>query len=118
MESVGQRIRAARVTLGVSQAVLADLLQVSAAAVSAWELDRSLPEASKLIAMRELFHISLDYLLCGAEIGLAAAVSEPAARYVSESRQLEAAIVDQLREMTPRRLRGLLAFLTSEDPCR
>ena len=38
-------------------------LEVSRQSVSKWEADKTMPEISKLIAISELFQVSLDYLL-------------------------------------------------------
>ena len=46
-----------------SQEQLAEYLEVSRQSVSKWEADKTMPEISKLIAISELFQVSLDYLL-------------------------------------------------------
>ncbi len=48
---------------GMSQEQLADKLGITRQSVSKWEAGSSVPEISKLIAMSELFKVSLDYLL-------------------------------------------------------
>lgn len=48
---------------GLSQEQLAEYLEVSRQSVSKWEADKTMPEISKLIAISELFQVSLDYLL-------------------------------------------------------
>ena len=48
---------------GYSQETLAGILNVSRQAVSKWELGTTLPETDKIIAMGELFGVSLDSLL-------------------------------------------------------
>ena len=48
---------------GYSQEQLAEYLEVSRQSVSKWEADKTMPEISKLIAISQLFHVSLDYLL-------------------------------------------------------
>lgn len=47
-EKVGQRIATLRRTKGLSQEQLAELLHVSAQAVSKWETGKSLPETATL----------------------------------------------------------------------
>ena len=47
----------------LSQAAFAEQLQVSRQTVSKWELGNSYPEIDKLIAISDLFHVSIDYLL-------------------------------------------------------
>ena len=46
-----------------SQETLAGLLNVSRQAISKWELGTTLPETDKLIAIGELFGVSIDSLL-------------------------------------------------------
>lgn len=48
---------------GMSQEQLADRLGITRQSVSKWEAGSSVPEISKLIALSELFKVSLDYLL-------------------------------------------------------
>jgi len=52
-----------RTQSGYSQEALAERLNVSRQAVSKWETGPTLPETDKLIAMSELFHVSIDSLL-------------------------------------------------------
>lgn len=49
--------------MGMSQEQLADRLGITRQSVSKWEAGSSVPEISKLVAMSELFDVSLDYLL-------------------------------------------------------
>lgn len=48
---------------GYSQEQLANLLNVSRQAVSKWEAGNSLPELEKLIALADIFNVSVDYLV-------------------------------------------------------
>lgn len=48
---------------GYSQETLAGMLNVSRQAISKWELGTTLPETDKIIAIGELFGVSLDSLL-------------------------------------------------------
>lgn len=52
---------------GLSQEELASRLNVSRQTVSKWEIGDSAPDMEKLIAMSELFDVSLDYLMLGKE---------------------------------------------------
>lgn len=58
-----EKIYALRTQAGMSQASLAELLQVSRQTVSKWELGTSYPEIDKLVAISDLFHVTTDYLL-------------------------------------------------------
>ena len=65
--TVGERIQQLRKAAGLSQEQLAEQLDVSRQSVSKWELNDAAPEISKIIALSELFGISTDELLKGAE---------------------------------------------------
>lgn len=52
-----------RTQSGYSQEVLAEKLSVSRQAVSKWETGPTLPETDKLIAISNLFNVSIDSLL-------------------------------------------------------
>lgn len=63
--SLGQRIYDYRTQKQLSQAALAEQLNVSRQSISKWETDTSVPELDKLIKMGELFEVSLDVLIKG-----------------------------------------------------
>ena len=65
--TVGERIQQLRKAASLSQEQLAEQLDVSRQSVSKWELNDAAPEISKIIALSELFGISTDELLKGAE---------------------------------------------------
>ena len=65
---LGENIYRLRSRLGLSQSELADRLDVSRQSVSKWELGSSTPELDKLIAMSELFGVTLDALVHGEEV--------------------------------------------------
>ena len=58
-----EKIYALRTQAGMSQASLAETLQVSRQTVSKWELGTSYPEIEKLLAISELYHVTTDFLL-------------------------------------------------------
>lgn len=58
-----EKILELRVQNGYSQEFLAEKLGVSRQAVSKWELGITLPETDKLVAISDLFNVSIDYLL-------------------------------------------------------
>ena len=70
--TVGERIQQLREAAGLSQEQLAEQIDVSRQSVSKWELNDAAPEISKIIALSELFGISTDELLKGAESAHAA----------------------------------------------
>lgn len=63
--TLGETIQYYRKRAGLSQEALAELAGVSRQAVSKWELDEATPEVTKLKALAEAFHITVDQLLSG-----------------------------------------------------
>lgn len=63
--TLGERLHSLRVQKGLSQEAIAAQLGVSRQSVSKWETDNSVPELDKLLALSELFHLSLDELIRG-----------------------------------------------------
>lgn len=61
--TLGTHIAALRAAQGLSQAELAELLEVSRQSVSKWETDASVPELDKLLRLSELFGVTLDELV-------------------------------------------------------
>lgn len=62
---LGARIAALRRRAGMSQAELAKRLKVSASAIGMYEQGRRQPAADTLVALGEIFGVSVDYLLTG-----------------------------------------------------
>ena len=60
-----QRIKQIRAETGLSQSKFAQKLGVSSGNVSSWELGTALPGAMALIAIRETFGYSIDWILTG-----------------------------------------------------
>ena len=73
--TLGERITALRNRHHMSQGDLAERLTVSRQSVSKWETGSSIPDLDKLIALSEIFGITLDELVKGpqSEPGLASA---------------------------------------------
>ncbi len=63
--SLGQRIYQLRRERGLSQEDLSGSLNVSRQSISKWETDSSVPDLDKLVALSELFDITLDELVKG-----------------------------------------------------
>ena len=63
--SIGQRIGNLRKNKGYSQEYVAERLEVSRQAVSKWENDTSAPDTYNLIALAELFDVSVEYIAIG-----------------------------------------------------
>ena len=58
--NLAEKLIIQRKKLGMSQEQLADRLGITRQSVSKWEAGSSMPEISKLIAISELFGVSLD----------------------------------------------------------
>jgi transcriptional regulator with XRE-family HTH domain len=58
-----EKLQALRKSKGLSQENLADEIGISRQAVSKWELGVSLPDMDKMIALSDLFGVSIDYLV-------------------------------------------------------
>ena len=65
MPTIGQRISELRKNSAFSQEYVAERLNVSRQAVSKWEQDLSAPDTYNLIALAELFDVSVEYLATG-----------------------------------------------------
>lgn len=74
--TLGQRIQTLRAQKDLSQSEVADALGVSRQSVSKWETDASVPELEKLLALSDLFGITLDELARGTSASEAASPAE------------------------------------------
>lgn len=61
--SMGSILKSQRRHHGISQLQLADKLHISRQSISSWENDRAYPSLDNLIALSELYRISIDDLL-------------------------------------------------------
>lgn len=64
-----ERLYELRKNSGLTQNELAEKLDVSRQAISRWEMGTAKPEIENLIALSEIFGVSLDYLLKGQTSG-------------------------------------------------
>ncbi|MDE6967160.1 MAG: helix-turn-helix domain-containing protein [Clostridia bacterium] len=63
MKSVfAERFHSLRIEKGIGQIQLAKELDVGKSIISCWELGKSEPTLSKLIAIANFFEVSIDYL--------------------------------------------------------
>lgn len=60
---IGERLKEEREKQGLSQKEVADRLHIARQAVSRWETDQSYPDLENLMALRRLYHVSIDELL-------------------------------------------------------
>ena len=61
------RIMLLRRTIGLSQLQLAQKLSISPSALGMYEQSRRTPSLDTLVSMSQIFNVSLDYLITGAE---------------------------------------------------
>lgn len=62
---IGERISTARKKQGLSQADLADLMEVTRQSVSKWEMDESDPEMERLPKLAKILGVSVDWFITG-----------------------------------------------------
>ena len=60
---IGQKLREARQRRGLTQEELAERLRLSRQTISNWENERSYPDIMSLIALSDLYGLSLDELV-------------------------------------------------------
>lgn len=63
LEKIAAAIRNARIGAGFTQKEVAEVFDKGQTTVASWETGRSQPDASTIIALSNLFHVSSDYLL-------------------------------------------------------
>lgn len=63
--TIGKRISELRKSSSYSQEYVAEKIGVSRQAVSKWEQDQTVPDTYNLIALAELFHVTVEYLATG-----------------------------------------------------
>lgn len=61
--TLGEKIRQARKSCGLSQEGLAEKLCVSRSAIAKWETDKGMPDVENLKLLSRLLNVSVDYLL-------------------------------------------------------
>lgn len=60
---LGKRIKELRKDNNLTQAQLAEILQVTRSAVALWETDKTDPDIKNIIAIVKYFNVTADYLL-------------------------------------------------------
>ncbi len=109
-----EKLTTLRKEKGLSQNELAEMLYVTRQAVSRWETGEAAPSVDNLIALRDLYGVSVDYLLFdeweegepGTPAGPVKAVSPPA-----PGRPIRSGIVPALLTALTVLLASLIAFL-------
>lgn len=77
--TTGEKLAALRKQKGITQARLAEILNVSRQSVSRWEMDAAFPETDKLVRLSRLLNCSIDFLLNNASTGAHQSSARPAA---------------------------------------
>ena len=65
--TLGEKIKSARKSAGLTQEQLAEKLLVSRQAITKWEADKGMPDIENLKGLSKLLNISIDYLLDSGE---------------------------------------------------
>lgn len=63
-----ERLLTLRKGMDLTQEQLAEKINVSRQSVSKWESDQAVPELEKIVALSEVFDVTIDYLLKPSEI--------------------------------------------------
>ncbi len=63
MLNFGQKIKKLRTDAGLSQAMLAEHIGVSAQSISNWECNNTMPDISQIVPLASILSVSTDYLL-------------------------------------------------------
>jgi transcriptional regulator with XRE-family HTH domain len=63
MTTIGERLRMARESAGLTQLKVADALRINNKMVSLYEHDKSLPPLDNAIELIKLYNVSADYIL-------------------------------------------------------
>ena len=61
--TIGEKIKEARIGIGLSQEELAEKLNVSRSAIAKWEADKGVPDIENLKSISKLLNVSLDFLV-------------------------------------------------------
>lgn len=88
---IGRFIAERRKAVGLTQAELAERLNITDRAVSKWETGRSMPDSSLMLELCELLEITVNELLCGERIAMENYNKESENNLLEMVRQKEAA---------------------------
>jgi transcriptional regulator with XRE-family HTH domain len=61
--TLGEKLKSARKSVGLTQEQLADKLMVSRQAITKWESDKGMPDIENLKKLSKLLNVSIDYLV-------------------------------------------------------
>lgn len=106
MTGFSERLRAERKRLELTQEQLADYMEVTKSAVSAWERGAEKPGFRLLPKLSKVLGVSLDALICGTEEEM------PVEEHVIQTpNEDEERLLKAYRKLSVRRRKGLLELL-------
>ncbi|MGL6365359.1 LexA family protein [Aeromonas veronii] len=116
MESVGDRIRRLRKSLGLTQVKLAQMLGIKAPSVVQWESDKTNLSGENLLNAAKLFGVTPDYILYGGEIEQSAApnmeIAQPDIHRIPVISYVQAGVWTAPNEI--RECDGNMAYITTD----
>lgn len=116
VESVGERIRRLRKSLGLTQVKLAQMLGIKAPSVVQWESDKTNLSGENLLNAAKLFGVTPDYILYGGEIEQSAApnmeMAQPDIHRIPVISYVQAGVWTAPNEI--RECDGNLAYITTD----
>ncbi|WP_315070182.1 DUF5680 domain-containing protein [uncultured Clostridium sp.] len=83
--SFQEQLQTLRKAKGLSQEKLAEFLGISRQAVAKWEVGQSYPDIARLIALSDLFKVSIDKLVNDYEENCRLSIEENKVNYINES---------------------------------
>ena len=101
--NLGERIYKLRTEKNLSQGDLAERLEVSRQSISKWENNNAVPDLEKIIALSEIFEVSLDELVKGKK------VTEETGAYIPREQKTEHTTTVE-RNFPPRKIAGIILF--------
>lgn len=114
MKHFADRLRAARVAVGLTQEQLGFALGVTKSSVSAWENGRETPSFRLLPTLSRTLQRSLDELICAEP----PSGNPPGTRHDATAArdEKERALIMRYRNMSARRRAALLDLIRADDP--
>ena len=116
VESVGDRIRRLRKSLGLTQVKLAQMLGIKAPSVVQWESDKTNLSGENLLNAAKLFGVTPDYILYGGEIEQSAApnmeMAQPDTHRIPVISYVQAGVWTAPNEI--RECDGNMAYITTD----
>lgn len=113
--NIGTNIKRLRLSKGITQEQLADLLSVSSAAVSKWEAKSTYPDITLLFPLAEIFGVSIDELLGYDEAKAKADIDAILAKYqdlgVSGDYSAREKLIKQARKKYPHDFDIMVAYM-------